>query len=106
MQFIASGKAQALIVADLSRITRSHSDLLQFIDRFRFLDGERALISVREKLDTRTPEGRAMLGMMHTLAGLDGADLREPWGRNVTTPKQVRAVGYVRVSTDVQVSGA
>ena len=79
MQFIASGKAQALIVADLSRITRSHSDFVKFIERFRFLDGDLALISVRDKLDTRTPEGRAMLGMLHTLAGLDGADLREPW---------------------------
>ena len=79
MQFIAKGHAQILIVAELSRITRSQSDFLQFIERFRFLDGDRALISVRDKLDTRTPEGRAMLGMLHTLAGLDGADLREPW---------------------------
>lgn len=79
MQFIAGGSAQILIVADLSRITRSHSDFVKFIERFRFLDGDRALISVRDKLDTRTPEGRAMLGMLHTIAGLDGADLREPW---------------------------
>ena len=79
MQLIAGGHAQILIVADLSRITRSHSDFVKFIERFRFLDGERALLSVGDKLDTRTAEGRAMLGMLHTLAGLDGADLREPW---------------------------
>jgi DNA invertase Pin-like site-specific DNA recombinase len=79
MKFIAGGHAKILIVADLARITRSHGDFVKFIERFRFLDGDLTLSSVRDKLDTRTQEGRAMLGMLHTLAGLDGADLREPW---------------------------
>ena len=74
MQFVASGKANVLMVADVSRITRSHTDLLRFADRHRILDGDVAMIAVRDKLDSRTPEGRAMLGMLHTLAGLDGAD--------------------------------
>ena len=32
MQFVASGKANVLMVADVSRITRSHTDLLRFAD--------------------------------------------------------------------------
>ena len=74
MQYIASGSANVLMVAEVSRITRSNADLLRFMDRHGFLDGDVALIAVRDKLDTRTPEGRAMLGLVHTFAGLDGAD--------------------------------
>jgi DNA invertase Pin-like site-specific DNA recombinase len=44
-----------------------------------------------------------MLGMLHALAGLDGENVRLG-GRNMTTSKQIRAIGYIRVSTDVQVS--
>ena len=74
MQYIASGSANVLMVAEVSRIRRSHTDLLRFIDRHRFLDGDVELTALRDRLDTRTAEGRAMLGLMHTFAGLDRSD--------------------------------
>src|SRR5688572_30080862 len=68
MGYIAKGKANALVVADLMRLTRSVEQLLRFIEEQRFLKGGPALISVQERLDTRTAEGRLLLETVHTLA--------------------------------------
>lgn len=75
MECIARGKAGALAVADLTRLTRSVEDLLRFIALHRFLNDGPALISVNERLDTRTPDGRVMLGAVDILARWESSDL-------------------------------
>lgn len=75
MEYIARGKASVLVVADLTRLTRSVEDLLGFVEQNRFLKAGRALISVSERLDTRTPEGRVMLGAVDILARWESSEL-------------------------------
>jgi DNA invertase Pin-like site-specific DNA recombinase len=75
MAFIASGKANVLIVADFTRITRSPEEFLRFIEEQRFLKDGPVLISVQERLDTRTAEGRVMLGTLHTLGTWGSSEL-------------------------------
>ncbi len=75
MAYIASGKASVLIVADLARLTRSAEDFLRFIEQQRFLTDGPGLISVHECLDTRIPEGRARLGMIHAFPHWESSEL-------------------------------
>jgi DNA invertase Pin-like site-specific DNA recombinase len=68
LESIASGRANGLMVAEVRSLTNSVEDLLRFIDRQRFLKDGPALVSVAEKLDTRTAAGRLMLGAVDVLA--------------------------------------
>lgn len=68
MEYRAKGKATALVVADLMRLTRSVEQLLRFVDGQRLLKDGPTLISVHERLDTRTAEGRLLLETVNTLA--------------------------------------
>lgn len=77
MAFIAKGKATALIVADLMRLTRAVEQLLRFVDAHKFLKDGPALISVQERLDTRTAEGHLLLETVHTLAAWESSTLAE-----------------------------
>jgi DNA invertase Pin-like site-specific DNA recombinase len=75
MAFIASGKASVLIVADVTRITRSAEGFLRFIEQHRFLKDVLGFISVQERVDTRTAEGRVMLGTLHALGTWESSEL-------------------------------
>ena len=68
MDYIASGKAGALVVADLTLLTQSIEDLLRFIEEQRFLKDGPILISVRERLDTRTAKGGTTLSAVDVIA--------------------------------------
>ena len=75
MELIARGKAGALVVADLTRLTRSVEDLLGFFEQHRFLKDGPARISVSERLDRRTAEGRVMLGTVDILARWESSEV-------------------------------
>lgn len=67
---IRAGKVGALIVYKLDRLTRSPRDLYMLIDdelNPRAID----LISMQEQIDTRTPAGRGMLGVMSVFAQME-----------------------------------
>lgn len=55
-----------LIVDSFSRLSRSTKDLLDMVDRLQRIGVQ--LISLKEKLDTTTPNGRLMLTMMAALS--------------------------------------
>jgi site-specific DNA recombinase len=62
MALVDAGKAKAVIVAKLDRLTRSVKDLCELLERF-----ERkgvALVSVAESLDTGSAAGRLVLNIM------------------------------------------
>ncbi|PSM31412.1 recombinase family protein [Haliangium sp. UPWRP_2] len=67
LAYIACGKAQALAVASLDRLSSSVRTIVGFVSQHRFLAGGPALVSVKEGLDTRPDEGRAALGVMAAL---------------------------------------
>ena len=75
MEYIARGKASILMIADLTRLTRFMDDFLCFIHRQEVLKDGPLLISVHERLDTRTAEGRVMLGTIHTLTQWESSEL-------------------------------
>lgn len=60
---LKSGKADALLVVKLDRLTRSVRDLCDLVDGY-FADGKRALLSVGENIDTRSAAGRMVLNML------------------------------------------
>lgn len=63
LESLHSGRAGLLIVENLERLTGARSERIRFIARhFGAADGP-ALISIKERIDSRTPEGRLMLGI-------------------------------------------
>ena len=68
LAYVAGGKAAGLIVASMDRLTSSTVDFCRFAELHKFGKDGPALISVREKLDTRTAQGRLMLGALLAVA--------------------------------------
>jgi len=60
LEFIRPG--DSVVVAELSRMTRSLSHLLTLVDEFK--KKEIHLVSLRENIDTTSATGRAFIGMM------------------------------------------
>lgn len=68
LAMLDSGKADALLVAKLDRLTRSVRDLGELLDGwFGRKDGP-ALLSVQEQVDTRTAGGRLVLNVLMSVA--------------------------------------
>jgi site-specific DNA recombinase len=59
---LKAGKAEALLVVKLDRLTCSVRDLEALVETY-FLAGKRSLMSVGEQIDTRTAAGRMALNV-------------------------------------------
>ena len=66
LAMLAAGKADALLVVKLDRLTRSVRDLGSMVDRCQ-REGW-ALLSVSESIDTRTAAGRLVLNVLGSVA--------------------------------------
>lgn len=64
---LEDGRADAIIVAKLDRLTRSLRDLIDLTERY-FKSGEAALMSVAEQLDQRTASGRLVMNILAAVA--------------------------------------
>ncbi|SDY42835.1 Site-specific DNA recombinase [Allochromatium warmingii] len=64
---LRSGKADALLVVKLDRLTRSVADLGCLIDDY-FTPNGAALMSVSEQIDTRTAAGRLILNILGSVS--------------------------------------
>ena len=60
-------EAEGLLVTKLDRLTRSVRDLGDLIDTY-FKDGQHALMSASEQIDTRSAAGRMMLNVLTSIA--------------------------------------
>src|SRR2546427_13295599 len=60
---LKAGKAGALLVVKLDRVTRSVADLGKLVERY-FAPGKAALLSVGEQIDTRSAGGRLVLNVL------------------------------------------
>jgi site-specific DNA recombinase len=76
LAMLKSGKADALLVVKLDRLTRSVRDLCDLVDRY-FRDGKLALMSVGEQVDTRTAMGRGMLNIIAVLGQMEREQIGE-----------------------------
>ena len=62
-------EGDVVVVSDFSRLARSTTDMLQIVQELT--DKGVALISIKEKVDTDTPQGRFMLTIFAALAELE-----------------------------------
>ncbi len=86
LAMLRSGKADALLVVKLDRLTRSVRDLCDLVDRY-FRDGKRALLSVGEQVDTRSAAGRMVLNMLTVIGQWE----REAIGERTAAAMQHKA---------------
>jgi len=64
---LKTGKADALLVVKLDRLTRSVSDLGKLVEGY-FGTGKWALLSVSEQIDTRSAAGRLVLNVLASVS--------------------------------------
>jgi site-specific DNA recombinase len=86
LDMLRSGKAKALLVVKLDRLTRSVRDLCDLLDRY-FRDGKHALLSVSEQVDTRSAAGRMVLNMLAVIGQWE----REAIGERTSAVMQHKA---------------
>lgn len=67
---IESGKIDAVLIYKLDRLSRSQKDTVMLIEDY-FLKNEVDIVSLKETLDTSTPWGRAMIGILAAFNQLD-----------------------------------
>jgi len=70
------GKVSAVVVYKLDRLSRSQKDTLFLIEDI-FNPTSTGFVSLNENMDTSTPIGRAMLGIMSAFAQLERETIRE-----------------------------
>ena len=86
LAMLKAGKAEALLVVKLDRLTRSVRDLCDLVDDY-FRDGKFALMSVGEQVDTRSAAGRMMLNMLTVIGQWE----REAIGERTSAAMQHKA---------------
>jgi DNA invertase Pin-like site-specific DNA recombinase len=67
LAMLGDGRAEALLVVKLDRLTRSVRDLGHLVEEY-FGSGRYALLSVGEQVDTRTAAGRLVLNVLASVA--------------------------------------
>ena len=67
LNMLKTGKADALLVVKLDRLTRSVVDLGKLIETY-FAPGKAALMSVSEQIDTRSAAGRLVLNILASVS--------------------------------------
>jgi site-specific DNA recombinase len=67
LAMLKSGKADALLVVKLDRLTRNVVDLGRLVERY-FAPGKAALLSVGEQIDTRSAGGRLVLNVLASVS--------------------------------------
>ena len=83
---LRAGKADAILVVKLDRLTRSVRDLGDLVERY-FASGRWALLSVGEQIDTRTAAGRLVLNVLASVA---------QWEREATGERTSAALAHMR----------
>lgn len=67
LDMLQDGRATALLVTRLDRLTRSVRDLGELLERY-FAPGKCALMSVGEQIDTRSSSGRLVLNVLASVS--------------------------------------
>lgn len=91
MTDISSGKIQAVVIYKLDRLSRKQRDTMTIIEDC-FLKNDVALVSLNETLDTSTPWGRAMIGILSSFNQMESENIqvRTQMGREA----KVKQGGY------------
>lgn len=73
---IEKGELQAVVIYKLDRLSRKQKDTMYLIEDVFLLKGIE-LVSISESLDTSSPTGRAMIGMLSVFAQLERDTITE-----------------------------
>lgn len=76
IQDVKAGKIKKVLVYKLDRLSRSQKDTLYLIEDV-FIPNDVDFVSMTENLDTGTPFGRAMIGILSVFAQLEREQIRE-----------------------------
>ncbi len=76
---IKRGEISCVVVYKLDRLSRSQKDTLYLIEDV-LIPNKTSFVSLRENMDTSTPIGRAMLGIMSAFAQLERETIKERTG--------------------------
>ena len=85
---IERGEVEAVVIYKLDRLSRKQRDTMTIIEDW-FLSHEIALVSLNETLDTSTPWGRAMIGILSSFNQMESENIqaRTAMGREAKAEK-------------------
>ena len=85
---IKAGKVDAVVIYKLDRLSRKQRDTMAIIEDV-FLANDVTLVSLNETLDTSTPWGRAMIGILSSFTQMEGENIqaRTAMGREAKAKK-------------------
>ena len=86
LAMLRDGRADAVLVVKLDRLTRSVRDLGALVENY-FANGRWSLLSVADSIDTRTAAGRLVLNVLASVA---------QWEREATAERTVDALAHLR----------
>ncbi len=86
LEMLRGGKAEALLVVKLDRLTRSVRDLGELVEKY-FAGGKWTLLSVGEQIDTRSAAGRLVLNVLGAVSAWE----REAIGERTAAALQHKA---------------
>jgi len=84
MDYVREG--DTLYVDSISRLARSTKDLLQIVDELR--SKEVGLVSLKENIDTETPQGRFILQVFGALSELERESIRQRQREGIDAAKR------------------
>mgnify|MGYP000852371268 CR=1 FL=1 len=84
LEYIREG--DTVYVEDFSRLSRSVSDLLQIVNQLQ--DKCVGLVSLKERIDSTTPQGRLMLTMIGAINEFERANILERQAEGIALAKQ------------------
>jgi DNA invertase Pin-like site-specific DNA recombinase len=90
LSMLRTGKAEALLVVKLDRLTRSVRDLGELVETY-FDNGKWALLSVSEKIDTRSAAGRLVLNVLASVG---------QWEREAIGERTAAAMAHKKAQGD------
>lgn len=76
LEDIEAGRLQAVVIYKLDRLSRKQKDTMFLIEDVFLVNGVE-LVSISESLDTSSPTGRAMIGMLSVFAQLERDTITE-----------------------------
>ena len=76
IQDVKSKRIEKVLVYKLDRLSRSQKDTLYLIEEV-FLKNDVDFVSMSEQLDTKTPLGKAMIGLLSVFAQLEREQIKE-----------------------------
>ena len=84
LEYIREG--DTVFVEDFSRLSRSVADLLRIVNQFQ--TKKVGLVSLKERLDTGTPQGRLMLTMIAAINEFERANILERQAEGIALAKE------------------